>query len=67
MRCQPSSSLAGLRLWVTGACTRPSAGWNRSSVVGRSAKISARSPCASREMSSVTMNVSEKRGYTLRT
>ncbi len=57
----------GRSMYVTGAWTRASSGWNRGSLVGRSEKISIRSPAASRARISETMNVSEKRGYIFRT
>lgn len=53
-------------MYVTGALTRASSGWNRGSLGGRSEKISILSPAASRARISETMNVSENRGYIFR-
>ena len=61
MISQPSDIFRGRGTKWTGAFTRASSGWNRTSVVGRSA-TSAESPAASRARISVTMKVSEKRG-----
>ena len=62
MISQPSDIFRGRGTKWTGAFTRASSGWNRTSVVGRSAKMSSESPAASRARISVTMKVSEKRG-----